>query len=227
MKLDDLIAEGELLARPCFVLTGSPSARLGGYWGGERRDMPNALPPEAKALKSLRHIITIDKSLLAELNLPSEAPLSLFGATYLDEEESYRVERKRSPQFEEIFCTGEPLYAVRAELFPPIEAVCLYGGAEFVEWLRGLGLERHQYSGVYHLPIVREYMYEFTDRAPLYSGKVDASVGGWHMMWPEDDFFMPLEMRVVLTTMRDSEPFFTVWVTAGAINNYSVRTHIT
>jgi hypothetical protein len=81
MKLDDLIAEGESLIRPCFLLTQSPRARLGGYWGGERRDRPNALPPEATALTSLRHIITINEDLLAELGLPSAAPLSLFEAS--------------------------------------------------------------------------------------------------------------------------------------------------
>jgi hypothetical protein len=227
MKLDDLIAEGESLIRPCFLLTRTPPARLGGFWGGERRDKPNALPPEATALKSLRHIITIDEALLAELRLPSAAPLSLFEAKHVDGNESYRVERAPSPPFEEISCTGEPLYAVPADSFPPIEAVCLYGSARIREWLRKLGLARHQYSDVFCSPIARQYMDEFTRRAPLYSGKADAIVGGWHVIWPEDDFFMPLEMRLVLTTIRDSEPFFEIWVTDGHINNYSVRSRIT
>jgi hypothetical protein len=89
MKLDESIAEGEALIRPCFLLTRSPSARIGGFWGGERRDKPNALPPEATALKSLRHIITIDDTLLAELNLPSAAPISLFEVQHIDGNESY------------------------------------------------------------------------------------------------------------------------------------------
>jgi hypothetical protein len=69
-------------------------------------------------------------------------------------------------------------------------------------------------------------MDEFTRRAPLYSGKADAIVGGWHMIWSEDDFFMPLEMRLVLTTIRGAEPFFEIWVTDGHIKNYRVRSHI-
>jgi hypothetical protein len=227
MTLKDLIEEGESLVRPCFLLTGAPSARLGGFWGGERRDKPNALPPEATALRSLRHIITIDKTLLTDLSLSSTAPLSLFVAKHIDGNESYRIERAPLPHFEEISCTGEPLYAVRAESFPPIEAVCLYGGPRVAEWLRDLGLARHQYSSTFHLPIVEQYMDEFTRRAPLYSGKADAIVGGWHMTWPEDDFFMPLEMRLVLTTIRDSEPFFEIWVTDGAVSNYSVKSRIT
>jgi hypothetical protein len=69
MKLDDLIAEGESLIRPCFLLTVSPSARLAGFWGGERPDKPNALPPEATALRSQRHIVTIDRTPPAEFGL--------------------------------------------------------------------------------------------------------------------------------------------------------------
>jgi hypothetical protein len=226
MKLDDLIAEGESLVRPCFLLTGSPSGRLGGYWGGVRRDKPNAVPPEATAVRSLRHIITIDKNLSAELSLPSAAPLSLFETKFVDGRETYLIERLPLPHFEEISCTGVPLYAVRAESFPPIEAVCLYGSARVEEWLRSFGLARHQYSRI-RSPVVEEYMDEFTRRAPLYSGKADAIVGGWHMIWPEDDFFMPLEMRLVLTTMRDAEPFLEVWVTDDGVNNYSVRSRIT
>src|ERR1700722_10098917 len=100
MKLDDLIAEGESLIRPCFLLTVSPSARLGGFWGGERRDKPNVLPPEAMALSSLRHIVTIDRTLLAELGLSSMAPLSLYEAKHIDGNESYRIERAPLPHFE-------------------------------------------------------------------------------------------------------------------------------
>ncbi len=226
MKVEDLIAEGESLVRPCFLLTGSPSGRLAGFWGGERRDKLNALPPEATALRSLRHIVTVDSALLAELGLVSTASLSLFVAKHVNGNESYRIEREPLPHFEEISCTGEPLYAVRGDSFPPIEAVCLYGGARVEEWLRDLGLARHQYSSTYHLPIVQEYMDEFTGRSPLYSGKVDVVVGGWHMMWPEDDFFLPLEIRLVLTTIRDAEPYFEIWGTDGAVRNYRVKSRI-
>jgi hypothetical protein len=226
MQLDDLIAEGESLIRPCFLLTVSPSARLGGFWGGERRDKPNALPPAATALRSLRHIVTIDRTLLAELGLPSTAPLSLFEAKHVDGNESHRIERAPLPHFDEISCTGQPLYAVRGESFPPIDAVCLYGSARVAEWLSGVDLARHRYFDTYHLPIVKQYMDEFACRAPLYSGKADVIVGGWHMTWPEDDFFIPLEMRLVLTTIRDAEPYFEVWVTDGAVNNYRVKSRI-
>jgi len=228
MTIDELIAEGESLVRPCFLLTGTGSGRLGGYWGGERLDKPTALPPTATQLKSLRHIITIDQTLLGELGLPgarSAAPLSLFEAIDVFDWESHRLEREPSPSFSEISCTGEPLYAVPAKSFPPFEAVCLYGSARVEEWLRSQGKARHQYDSAFSSPVVRDYMDEFTDRAPMYSGEADAIIGGWHMCWPEDDFFMPLETRLVLTTIRDSEPFYEIWV-ARAVNNFSVKSRI-
>jgi hypothetical protein len=226
MTLDELIAEGESLVRPCFLLTGAPSGRLGGFWGGERQDKHNAVPPAAVALESLRHIITIDQTLLGELNLPSAAPLSVFEIKLVDGNERYSVERNPLPLFEKISCTGDPLYAVPAESFPPIEAVCLYGSARIGEWLRDLDLARHQYDCIFRLPVVQDYMDADTRLAPFYSGKADAIVGGWHMMWPEDDFFMPLEMRLVLTTIRDAEPYYEIWA-AGAVNNLSVKARIT
>lgn len=227
MTFEELIAEGESLVRPCILLTSSPSPRLGGFWGGERGDKPNALPPDATALRRRRHIITIDGALLAELGLPTTAPLSLFVAEHVDGNETYRIERSSSPKFGEISCTGVPLYAVRAVSFPPIEAVCLYGSAKVAEWMHDLGLARHQYADISGSQLARQYMDEFTERAPLYSRKADAIVGGWHMIWPEDDFFMPLEMRLVLTTVRDAEPYFEIWVADGIRGNYSVRSRIT
>jgi hypothetical protein len=227
MTLDELISEGEALVRPCFLLMSSPSLRFGGFFGGERHDRPNIVPREATALASLRHIITIDSALPAELGLPTTAPLSLFVAEDIRGNESHRVEQPAIPRFEEISCTGTRLYAVPAQSFPPIEAVCLYGSTQVAEWMRELGLARHQYGDVTRSPIARQYMDEFTRRAPLYSGEADAIVGGWHMMWPEDDFFMPIEMRLVLTTIRDSEPFYEIWVTDSAVRNYSVQSRIT
>ena len=46
------------------------------------------------------------------------------------------------------------------------------------------------------------------------------------MMWPEDHFFLPLEIRLVLTTIRDAEPYFEIWGTDGAVRNYRVKSRI-
>jgi hypothetical protein len=54
-------------------------------------------------------------------------------------------------------------------------------------------------------------------RAPFHATEADAIVGGWHMMRPDDYFFMPLAIRLVLMTKRDADPFFEIWV-SGSLN---------
>jgi hypothetical protein len=112
-----------------------------------------------------------------------------------------------------------------SESFPPLEAVCLYGSRRVADWLHGLGLARHEYDAVQAEPIAKRYIDEFTCRAPLYVSGGAAILGGWHMIWPEDDFFMPMEMRLIITTMRDAEPYYEVWLSSA--NNTSVKSRIT
>jgi hypothetical protein len=226
MTIEELIAEGETLARPCFLMSSSRSSRLAGYWGGERADKPNRVPAGAKRLASRRHIVTIDEGLLAELGLPATAPLSLFETTDIEGRQFHHAERERAPLFAAITCTGEPLYATPARSFPPLAAVCLYGSSAVEAWMKERGLARHDYGALGGDPLGRAYMREFVRRSPFYSSDDDAIVGGWHMMWPDDNFFMPMEMRLVLTTKREAEPYFEIWVAAGS-GNVSVRRRIT
>ena len=124
MTLDELIAEGEALARPCFLLSWSPGERHGGYWGGERSDKPNRVPPAATRLASRRHIVTVDESLVAELGL-RPAALGLFETTDVEERQFYHLDRDPRTVFAALACTGEPLYATPARSFPPLTAVSL------------------------------------------------------------------------------------------------------
>ena len=189
MTLDELITEGEALARPCFLLSTSPSGRHGGYWGGERADKPNRVPPAARRLRSRRHIVTVDERLLAELSLPAAAPLSLFEMTDIEDRQFYHLDREPKTVFVELACTGEPLYATPARSFPPLAAVCLYGSARVVAWMTKQGLARHDYAALSRDALSRAYAQDFVRRAPFYASAANAIVGGWHMMWPDDDFF--------------------------------------
>src|SRR5262245_40252015 len=79
LTLDELLQEGDALSRPCFLLREDRGDRLAGYWGGERKDMPSRLPPEAIKLAARRHIATFDPVLFAELGLHRvRDPISLF-----------------------------------------------------------------------------------------------------------------------------------------------------
>jgi hypothetical protein len=114
---------------------------------------------------------------------------------------------------------------VSGSSFPPFEAVCLYGGPAVARWLSSLGLERFQYSEARSQHVAEEYEQEFMRRAPFYMEGVDVIVGGWHMIWPDDDFYLPREMRLLATTIRDAEPFLEVWL--SDIGNVSIKDRIT
>jgi hypothetical protein len=226
MTLDDLLSEGLALERPCFLLSETQSDRLAGYWGGEREDIPNAVPPEAFRLASRTHIATFDPALFAELGLSNSSdPISLFETKGTDGQDYLGVEQRSFPKFSDISCSGRRLFAAPASSFPPFEAVCLYGGQSVANWLNSLGLERHEYAQASGQEIATKYEAEFVRRALFYSGGADVILGGWHMMWQDDDFFLPREMRLMATTIRDAEPFLEIWL--SALGNISVKSRIT
>jgi hypothetical protein len=39
-------------------------------------------------------------------------------------------------------------------------------------------------------------------------------LGGWHMLWPEDDRFDRGDNELLLWTFEDAEPWVEVWLTA-------------
>jgi hypothetical protein len=72
------------------------------------------------------------------------------------------------------------------------------------------GLSRHDYWKVTD-DLEAQYMAEWTRRSAFYRAAGDLIVGGWHFLWPEDDFYMPPELQLVALTLRDAEPWFEIW----------------
>jgi hypothetical protein len=217
MTLAELIAEGEALARACSLLGEKPTDRVGAYWNGERGDRPNSVPPTATAVRSQQHIITIDKTLMNDLGMKSRYSPGLFEVDYVGRGDRPSVEVDET-EFRDIPFTGIRLYATAGTSFPPFEAICLYGSGKVETWLRSKGLERYQYEYAAQEPLAEEYNAEFMRRSPLYTRGADAVVGGWHMMWPADDFFFPLEIRLVVLTMREAEPYWEIYTSVARPN---------
>ena len=226
MTVDELIAEGEALSRPCFLLSVEGEGEVAGYWRGERADEPNRVPPEAKALRSIEHVVTVDARLLERVGLFVRSPTVGFAEVELANGDTvYRV-LEPDLALSDLTCDGLPLHAVESRSFPPFEAVCLYAGGGVGAWLKGLGLQRHDYEAAAQEPEAVAYFDAYAERAPLYRGDADVVVGGWHQAWPDDDFFLPLEMRLALLTLRDAEPWYELWQATGR-RNWSVRQRIT
>lgn len=210
MTLDDLIAEGEALARRAWLLGPRPTeSGVVGYWGGERADKPNTLPPAVTAYRACRHRFTLSESLLTDL-IARPGPLSLFEYETTGGDPHTRVEYDYRLHFADMRFTGEPLYATAARSFPPFPAVCLYGSDLVRDWLAARGLTRHEYWQVAD-DLEAGYTAEWAARSAFHAGAADVIVGGWHFLWPEDDFFTPPELRLVALSLRDAEPWYEVW----------------
>jgi hypothetical protein len=210
MTPEELISEGQAIAKRCFVLSTRGTGAPAGYWGGSRSDIADAFPLEVTKFTRRRHIVSVGESLLALVGAEKLPSVSLY-EWFDQEEESYlHVERGRPGEWSALRFDGDPLYATERTSFPPFEALCLHGSEQVAAWLSSLGLARHQYWRVPR-DVVQEYERHYVARVEEIRQGADAIVGGWHEMWPEDDYYMPAEMTYVLKTLRDAEPWYTVW----------------
>jgi hypothetical protein len=210
LTLDELIAEGEQLARPSWILRTQPTeSAVAGFWGGERSDLPNALPPEVTVYQSRRHIVTLSELLLAEIGV-QQGPVSLFEWEPVAGDPQVRVEADQRLRLRDLQFSGEPLFATPEPSFPPFAVVCLYGSSRVAEWLAAQGLARHDYWRVID-DLQVQYTTEWQRRSAFCRNAGDLIVGGWHFLWPEDDFFVPPELQLIALTLRDAEPWFEIW----------------
>lgn len=215
MNLKELIAEGEALQRPSMLLSANPnSGGIVGYWGGVRGDVPESPPDQSSYVTRRRHILTIDEQVFPTLFERSIriGPIGLFLWDTTNGVKQH-LDIGYDQQFSTMTCTGVPLYGVAALSFPPFAAVSLYGSPAVETWLKELGVKRHEYGYLWNNDLVNDYIAEYMKRAPQYqkASGVDVIAGGWHMTWPEDDYYAPLETRLLFLTLRDSEPFYEGW----------------
>jgi hypothetical protein len=225
MTLDELLAEGEALTRPSWILRREPTdSGVVGFWGGERGDMLDALPPEVTAFRGRRHILTLSESLLAEIGV-RQGPISLFEWESTTDETSNRVESNSRQHFKDLSFSGEALYATPEPSFPPFTAICLYGSERVAAWLKDQSLSRHDYWQVTD-GLVSQYMDEWTRRSAFIRMAGDVIVGGWHFLWPDDDFYMPPELQLVALTLRDAEPWIELWYSRPRLG-FHARARIT
>ena len=229
MDIDTLINEGWALSKPSFHLSNRPNSRgVVAYWGGVREDMHETLPPEVTMFNQRRHILTVDEKLFAELDLEQRikfGAVGLFEWKKTDGNSTYRLESDPREPFSGLSCSGIPLYADLEPSFPPFEAVCLYGSEAVADWLYEQGLKRHDYWRVQG-EIVGQYMEAFVRQSAFYQNSADVIVGGWHMIWSEDDYYIPAEMRLLFLTLRNAEPWFEGWF-APATASFMVYPRIT
>ncbi len=227
--LDVLINEAKELALPCYdLIPASEGDEVLGHWSGKRSDLPEKFPSFVGAYKSRRHVLSVDATLFELLKLKGRGPFALTVDTRNDEDESEvaaAIPTSSGTLANVTFEGTIPLKAVPAFSLPPLEAVLLYGGPNIDTLLNGFGLRRWEYSDLID-NIAEEYRSYFYQACPLMAEEPPfARVGGWHLLWSDDDHYLPREMRLMLWTFQDSEPWYEVFLTP--MLNHAVKERIT
>ena len=217
---DAIIAEGQRLAKPSLWLSEAPSPfGMVAYWAGQGREQYRGRDDD-------RHQITIDCRWLSNHGFRLAGSLGVYR---VDPRWRWRVpiwlDRQEKPLGELGTRDGIPLYGHETPSLPPIQAVCLYGGAIVDQWLDSEGLERTDYDDAAMTPVGEAYEEYYRGLSPLFSDGYAAVLGGWHAMWPDDEFYVPREMRLVLWTLRDAEPWVEVFE-RGCNLPIRIRNHI-
>lgn len=225
--MDLLINESAALSLPCFdlVTAGSGDAVVA-HWGGRRSDLPEEYPDFVTALKSQAHFLSVEQSLFDQLGLKGRGPLALSMVTTAEDDERLHYVNVSTAKLSEVaFEDSVPLATRPTKSLPPLEALLLYGGRTVQEWLSAQGLQQWQYCEVAR-DVRAGYQKHFDAQSPLCAKQPPfARIGGWHVMWPDDDFYIPREMRLMVWTFQDAEPWYEVFL--SPLLNYAIKTRIT
>ncbi len=215
------------MSLPCFdLIPAEQGDRIVAYWGGRRADLPEAFPDFVKAFRSQKHFLSVEQDLFDQLGLQGRGPLALSMVTTAEDDEKLQHVNVSTGNLSSVaFEDSTPLTAKPATSLPPLEALFLYGGASVGKWLASQKLQRWEYSDV--SPEVRDsYLRHFNAQLPLCMEQPPfARIGGWHVTWPDDDFYTPREMRLMIWTFQDSEPWYEVFL--SPLRNYVIKSRIT
>lgn len=111
---------------------------------------------------------------------------------------------------------GTPLFGRAHKSLPPIEGVFMFGSDAIGRWLAENNWEREWgYNDNFtEAALVGEYEAWWQRLHPFYSGQGVALAGGWHLFWPDDDWYDLVESELVVWTLR-GEPWLEVWAERG------------
>ncbi|WP_054533235.1 hypothetical protein [Herpetosiphon geysericola] len=198
MDLTTLLAEAQPLIRPWMMLTIEPSTPdqpIAGYWGELNSESGPVLIVDCAYLPMLTEATSLIIEYAAELN--------------------YSVKLSSLSLTKEQLATMQALYAQPATSLPPLDAVLHFGSATIQQWIDSF--RDHQgwigADDVADRELVDGYETLYQAQHPLYRDDAVASLGGWHMVWPDGDWNELLQQQLVLCTYAEAEPWLEVWRT--------------
>jgi hypothetical protein len=194
MTVEELVAEGRRLQRRTLLLLEIGSGTPAAVWYG---------PGKPDTEDSHRCWLSVDAQQVP--GFEGKGWLSVFTHK---KSTGGRVERGDKPWHAQ----GQELYAHEIEILPPLEAVTLRGSPAVEAWLtehrwrREAPLNRN-FKG---WPIAEGYEKIAQREHPLYGGEAYATLGGWHLPWPDEKWSGLVNTRLVVQTYKDSEPWVEV-----------------
>jgi hypothetical protein len=222
-----LLKEAEALSLPCFDLAPADKGdKIAAYWKGRRSDLPEQYPKSVTAFKSQKHYLSVDDNLFKKIGLQGRGPFVLSMLTTMEGSEKLLQVNSPMKNIHKIsFTDSIPLTAIPAISPPPLEAILLYGGPSVQQFLTTQKLQRWEYDKV-NDEIQKQYLKYFNPQLPLCMKKPPfARIGGWHIQWPDDDFYIPREMRLMLWTFQEAEPWYEVFL--SPLRNCVIKKRIT
>jgi hypothetical protein len=202
MTLEQLIAEGRKLQRPCVFLRQEGAGPVAARWHEPSWDVID------ETLE--RPWITVDAS-----QIPGLSPAVRGFLTVITDEETHRNGRVEvTPDWPER--GGTPLYAHAAQVLPSPDAVFACGSEAVGDWLASHGWKREWRfnSNFKDRDLVLEYERRWLEEFPLYwESDVYAVLGGWHCPGPDHDWHDLIDEHLMVLTIRGSEPWVEAWHT--------------
>jgi hypothetical protein len=114
---------------------------------------------------------------------------------------------------------GLPLTTRPETSLPPLEAVFLLGPLSVKQWLASLDWpEDEPFNGNFPDPVAEAYLRTWEHNFPVYRSDLIGVIGGWHLPWPDGDWYERLEDTLLVWTVAEAEPWIEVWLHAGALH---------
>ncbi len=198
MNIETLIAEGRRLQRKCSFLKQAGNGEPVALWFES--------DPDDESITDWRRWMTMRSDAV-----PQDKPRDLFYfSLYTRGSEHGLLDFVDDwpPR------NGTWLYAHPADVLPPIDAVFAQGSEEIGAWLTANGWSREDpyNSNFAGADLVRQYEKLWFSEHPIFRNdpEIYAATGGWHLPGQDRDWHDLIPAKLIVTTIRDSEP----WVEA-------------
>jgi hypothetical protein len=197
MTLDELIEEGRRIQRPTVLLEPEGEGDVAAIWYG--RDHGEETSDHHQCWLSVKASAVPSYDLRGWISVFTDEELCSGG----------RIETSASPWSSD----GIRLYPTQIEVLPPIDAIFMTGSSAVEKWLVENKWERDwgYNSNFRDSRIVDRYESLQQAESPLFRNDAYATLGGWHIPWPDDDWNDLLDAKLLVQTYRDSEPWVEAW----------------